>query len=139
MTASTIRCAGAVGYLLQNSAVEKLCEGIREAHVGGAPMSSKMAKRVRAYFHRQKRSDKLRADLSERELEVLSVLTQGPSDKVIADALHIRRPTVRLHYKNIYATLHVKSHAEAVIKALQEEILSVNKEWGAGFRRGAEW
>lgn len=115
--------AGAVGYLLKNSAVEKLCEGIREAHAGGAPMSSEIAKRVLAYFHGQKRSDKLRADLSQRELEVLGALTQGLSDKVIADTLHISIPTVRFHLKNIYAKLHVNSRAEAVIKALQEKIL----------------
>lgn len=115
--------AGAVGYLLKNSAADRLCEAIREAHQGGAPMSSEVAKRVLAYFQQQKKNDKLKASLSERERQVLEALTRGLSDKLIADALNIGIPTVRFHLKNIYAKLHVNSRAEAVIKALQQKLL----------------
>lgn len=115
--------AGAVGYLLKNSAATKLCEAILEAHEGGAPMSSEVAKKVLAYLHGQKKSDRLEAGLSEREAEVLQALTQGLSDKMIADRLHISIPTVRFHLKNIYAKLHVNSRAEAVIKALQDRLV----------------
>lgn len=114
--------AGAVGYLLKNSAATKLCEAIREAHHGGAPMSSEIAKRVLAYFHGQQKANKLLAALSEREKEVLEALTKGLGDKAIADVLHISIPTVRFHLKNIYAKLHVNSRSEAVIKALQQKL-----------------
>jgi DNA-binding CsgD family transcriptional regulator len=53
---------------------------------------------------------------------VLKSLTEGKSDKAIADALFISIPTVRFHLKNIYAKLHVNSRAEAVIKAMQQNI-----------------
>ncbi len=115
--------AGAAGYLLKNSAATKLCEAILEAHEGGAPMSSEVAKKVLAYFHGQKKNDTLKASLSERERDVLEALTKGLSDKIIADTLHISIPTVRFHLKNIYAKLHVNSRAEAVIKALQDKLV----------------
>ncbi len=114
--------AGAVGYLLKNSEITKLCESIKEAYEGGAPMSSEVAKKVLAYFHNQKRESKHSSNLSQREVEVLKALTQGLSDKAIADKLFISIPTVRFHLKNIYAKLHVHSRSEAVIKAMQEKL-----------------
>ena len=114
--------AGAVGYLLKNSSIDKVCEAIKEAHQGGAPMSSEIAKKVLAYFHGQKKSASHTAGLSERESEVLKALTEGLSDKAIADKLFISIPTVRFHLKNIYAKLHVSSRSEAVVKAMQEKI-----------------
>lgn len=111
--------AGAVGYLLKNSSITKLCEAIKEAYEGGAPMSSEVAKKVLGYFHSQKKITKYDAVLSKREIEVLKALTEGLSDKAIADKLFISIPTVRFHLKNIYAKLHVTSRSEAVIKAIQ--------------------
>lgn len=113
--------AGAVGYLLKNSEITKICESIREAHEGGAPMSSEVAKKVLAYFHKQN-NEKYSSSLSQRESEVLKALTEGLSDKAIADRLFISIPTVRFHLKNIYAKLHVNSRSEAVIKAMREKL-----------------
>lgn len=113
--------AGAVGYLLKNSSVTKLCEAIEEAFKGGAPMSSEVAKKVLAYFHNQKKSEFTTA-LSQREQEVLQALTEGLTDKAIADKLFISIPTVRFHLKNIYAKLHVNSRSEAVVKAMREKL-----------------
>lgn len=114
--------AGAVGYLLKNSSIDKVCEAIKEAFEGGAPMSSEVAKKVLAYFHGQKKAVSHTATLSERESEVLKALTEGLSDKAIADKLFISIPTVRFHLKNIYAKLHVNSRSEAVVKAMQEKL-----------------
>ncbi len=114
--------AGAVGYLLKNSSATKLCESIEEAYRGGAPMSTEVAKKVLAYFHGQKKTTRYTALLSDRELDVLKALTEGLSDKAIADKLFISIPTVRFHLKNIYAKLHVNSRSEAVIKAMQEKL-----------------
>jgi len=114
--------AGAVGYLLKNSSITKLCEAIQEAHHGGAPMSSEVAKKVLTYFHNQKKTSKYATELSKRELEVLQALTEGLTDKAIAEKLFISIPTVRFHLKNIYAKLHVNSRSEAVVKAMQEKL-----------------
>lgn len=114
--------AGAVGYLLKNSSIEKLSESIKEAYRGGAPMSGEVAQKVLAYFQGQKKNVKYSAELSDRELEVLKALTEGLSNKEIAAQLFISLPTVRFHLKNIYAKLHVNSRTEAVIKAMQEKL-----------------
>lgn len=115
--------AGAVGYLLKNSDVEKICGAIREAFGGGSPMSAEVAKKVLEYFRNQKKNANLRAQLSDRETDVLYALTEGLSDKAIAEKLFISLPTVRFHLKNIYAKLHVTSRSEAVIKALRDKIV----------------
>ena len=114
--------AGAVGYLLKNSSIEKLSESIKEAHNGGAPMSGEVAQKVLAYFQGQKKTVKYTAELSERELDVLRALTDGLSNKEISAKLFVSLPTVRFHLKNIYAKLHVTSRTEAVIKAMQEKL-----------------
>jgi len=114
--------AGAVGYLLKNSSIEKLTELIKEAYRGGAPMSGEVAQKVLAYFQSQKKNAKYTAALSERESEVLKALTEGLSNKEIAAQLFISLPTVRFHLKNIYAKLHVNSRTEAVIKAMQGKL-----------------
>lgn len=114
--------AGAVGYLLKNSSLEKISESIKEAYNGGAPMSSEIAQKVLAYFQSQKKNVKYTTELSERELEVLRALTEGLSNKEIAAKLFVSLPTVRFHLKNIYAKLHVTSRTEAVIKAMQEKL-----------------
>src|SRR5574341_1497374 len=114
--------AGAVGYLLKNSSIEKLSELIKEAYHGGAPMSGEVAQKVLAYFQGQKKTVKYTAALSDRELEVLSALTDGLSNKEISAKLFVSLPTVRFHLKNIYAKLHVNSRTEAVIKAMQDKL-----------------
>ena len=59
--------AGAVGYLLKNSSLERLSESIKEAYRGGAPMSGEVAQKVLAYFQGQKKNVKFTAELSDRE------------------------------------------------------------------------
>lgn len=112
--------AGAVGYLLKNASVTQLCQAIKEAYAGGAPMSPEIAMKVLNYFHQQKKRTKYTATLSKRELEVLQGLIDGMSDKEISDKLFISVPTVRFHLKNIYAKLHVSSRFEAAVKAMRE-------------------
>lgn len=112
--------AGAGGYLTKNVFFSKLANAIREAREGGAPMSSAIAKRVIDSFKSFKNPT---YDLTERELEVLTLLCQGKSYKVIAEALFISTNTVNYHLKNIYSKLHVNSKAEAMVKASEEGIV----------------
>jgi len=91
-----------------------------EVQEGGAPMSASIAKKVIESFQPAKSSHQYH--LTERELEVLQLLTKGHSTKVIADKLDIAFTTVRSHLKNIYAKLHVNCGKEAIAKALTEHI-----------------
>jgi len=62
-------------------------------------------------------------NLSERGLEILSMLVKGMSYKMIADAAGISWHTVNGHFKKIYEKLHVHSATEAVAKALDQRIV----------------
>jgi len=114
-------CNGANGYLLKKTSPSRLIEAIHEVMEGGAPMSPSIARRVLNSFQTGKSNNKY--DLSEREMQVLQLLINGHSSKIIADQLYISFHTVRSHLKNIYAKLHVNCGKEAIAKALGEHIL----------------
>lgn len=114
-------CAGANGYLLKKTPPEKLFDAIKEVMDGGAPMSPSIAKKVLSSFQAAKSVNKY--DLTEREFEVLKLLTHGHSSKIIAAEMGIAFETVRSHLKNIYQKLHVNCGKEAIAKALKEHIL----------------
>ena len=110
-------CAGAIGYLVKETPPVALLAAIEEAHKGGAPMSSHIARRIAGSFHTQPSS------LSDRETEVLRRLVKGDNYKVIADALFVSANTVKAHIKNIYKKLHVHTRAEAVSKAHKDRLV----------------
>jgi DNA-binding NarL/FixJ family response regulator len=113
-------CAGASGYLLKNTPPARIIEAINEARAGGSPMSPLIARKVLENFSTLRQlSTKDKADLSDREMEVLNHLVKGNSYKMIANACFISVDTVKFHIKNIYEKLHVNSKAEAVAKAFK--------------------
>jgi DNA-binding NarL/FixJ family response regulator len=111
-------CAGACGYLTKNIKPEKLMDSIEEAHNGGAPMSTNIARMVVRSFQRNTKSP-----LSPRETEVLQLLAKGKSYTMIAGELFIDKETVRSHIKNIYIKLEVNSKAQAIEKATKERLI----------------
>jgi DNA-binding NarL/FixJ family response regulator len=111
-------CAGACGYLLKDTPPEKILEAIREAHEGGAPMSSNIARMVVRSFQTEHYSP-----LTKRETGILTELCKGMSYKTIADTLFISEETVRSHIKHIYHKLHVRSKSEAVAKAFKSRLV----------------
>ncbi len=113
-------CAGASGYILKNSSFSKLLSAIDEVLHGGAPLSPSMAKLVLHSFHAIKKTD---YDLSKREKEILGLLVNGYSYKMIAAKCFISIETVRVHIKNIYNKLHVNCGIEAVAMALKHKIV----------------
>jgi len=116
--------AGASGYLLKKSPPAKIIEAIREASMGGAPMTSSIAKKVVQYFSGKGKEKIQENNLSPRELEVLKCLVNGLSYKMIASELCIGIETVRTHIKRIYEKLQVNSNTEAVSKAIRGNFFS---------------
>jgi len=114
-------CAGASGYLLKTSPVEKIIESIREAQDGGAPMTPRVARSVLDMFSR---SSPPHQDygLTAREQKILELMTQGLIKKEIADQLTLSYHTVDTHLRNIYSKLHVHTRTGAVSKALKEKL-----------------
>lgn len=118
-------CAGATGYLVKNTPPVRLLEAIKDAHNGGAPMSSHIARKVITIFQNQTetKTEGPHHNLSDRELDVLNLLAEGNNYQEIADKLFISIDTVRHHIRNIYKKLHVHSQSEAVAKAIKKGII----------------
>jgi DNA-binding NarL/FixJ family response regulator len=107
--------AGAIGYVLKHRPSTELLNAIRDAHYGGAPMSSQIARKVVQFFQNNGSVSEAE-DLSGRELEVLELLAKGYLIKEIADQLGLGFDTVRTYIRRIYEKMHVHSRAQAVAK-----------------------
>jgi len=114
---------GATGYLLKSSSPEKLLESVEIMAHGGAAMSPVIAKMVMTHFQYHEKRETTDYRLSPREREVLHLLVEGLSYKMIADRLNIGFETVRTHIKKIYEKLHVHTMTEAVAKTIKEGLL----------------
>ena len=114
-------CAGANGYLLKKTPPQKLFDALHEVLEGGAPLSPQIAKKVLNTFHVN--TTRFKYSLTPREMEVLQYLTKGYGSKQIAAEMFLSYETVRSHLKNIYQKLHVNCGKEAIVKALQEQIV----------------
>lgn len=101
---------GASGYILKSDNPGKLLQAIEEVYQGGAAMNPAIAQKVLDYFIPRSK-DKC---LTPKENEVLKLLAEGNSYKMIADRLGISYSTVNTHIKHIYAKLHISSLGEAV-------------------------
>jgi DNA-binding NarL/FixJ family response regulator len=110
--------AGAVGYILKQRPSAEVLTAIRDAHEGGAPMSSQIARKVVQFFEKSPATTASDASLSTRELEVLKLLAKGYLIKEIGDQLGISFVTTRTYIRRIYEKLHVHSRAQAVAKYL---------------------
>ena len=106
--------AGADGYLLKRIKPADLRTAVVDVTQGGAPMTSQIARRVVELFHRRPRSPLETVRLTPREEETLMLLSQGHSNKEIADKLLVGIETIRTHLKKVYEKMHVRSRSEAV-------------------------
>lgn len=118
-------CAGACGYLVKKTPPARLLEAIKDANDGGSPMSSRIARQVITAFKEGKSIIPAIQDydLSDREISVLNLLSDGYNYQEIAETLFISVDTVRHHIRNIYKKLHVHSQSEAVAKAIRKKII----------------
>lgn len=115
--------SGANGYILKKTPPVKLLEFITDATTGGAPMTSSIATQVLKMFSEVNIPKNETYNLSQREKEVLQLLTDGYSYKMIAAEMYIAIDTVRSHIKKIYEKLHVNSKSEAVARAFKDRLL----------------
>jgi DNA-binding NarL/FixJ family response regulator len=112
--------AGASGYLLKNTGLVQIIESLKELHNGGSPMSANIARKLVTVFRdKEKEAEPVEA-LSNRENEILLLLSKGLLYKEIADRLSISTGTVRQHIHKIYEKLHVQNRTEAINKAFKK-------------------
>lgn len=114
--------AGASGYIVKGSTSFEIQNAIIDLYNGGSPMSPYIARKVISLLHQK--NDDNNFGLSHRELEVLSLLSEGLLYKEISDKLNISQNTVKNHCKNIYKRLHVQNKVEALNKFSQYNLQS---------------
>lgn len=122
--------SGAQGYLLKDIRSHKMVEMLQSAMNGEAAITPSLAGRVLAEFRRMSlnQSGSSNADhednsLTERELEVLSLVAKGASDKEVAEKLFVSLNTVKTHIRNILSKLRVDSRKEAAKLAQSKGLL----------------
>jgi DNA-binding NarL/FixJ family response regulator len=116
--------AGADGYILKQKSPMKLLEGITDVMEGGAPMTPIVARKVLQLFSNGRKAPSGEdVGLTPREREILGLLVEGHSYKMIAAECHISYSTVNKHVSHIYEKLQVHSVAAAVSKAIQEGLV----------------
>lgn len=136
--------AGAVGYLLTEADDAELAFLLRSIERGGAPMDSRVARRLLSMIAASSRPQGIApvmtrpsmpsaspaqarpapSPLSPRELKVLRLIAQGWSNREIAEAVFLSVNTVEFHAKSIYRKLSVKSRTQAVHEATQHGLLN---------------
>jgi len=114
--------AGADGYLLKNTPMERIMEGILQIREAGAPMSPTIARKVIEFFNPPKIRKRVRHSLTSRETDILQGLADGLTYQKVGDKYFISIETVRYHVKNIYGKLQVNSKVEAVTKYLRGDL-----------------
>jgi DNA-binding NarL/FixJ family response regulator len=108
--------AGADGYLLKRTKPADLRAALLDVLGGGAPMTGQIARRLIESFRRKAKARDDTMHLSVREEQILLLLSQGYSNKLIADKLELSVDTVCSHLKHVFHKLHVSSRTEAVVR-----------------------
>jgi DNA-binding NarL/FixJ family response regulator len=107
--------SGAKSFLLKDTPDDELSATIRAVHAGRQVLPPKVADRLAV---RQQR-----ADMSEREMEVLQLLIKGRSNKEISSSLFVSEDTVKAHLKHLFGKLGVHDRTEAAISAIRHGIV----------------
>jgi DNA-binding NarL/FixJ family response regulator len=128
-------CAGADGYLLKKTSARELVDQLRASGGGGTPMSADVARTVLELVRKlgpgepadrpspPRAEPSSRLDLTQREQEVLRCLVRGRSYKQAAADLGISIDTIRTHVRALYKKLQVHSVAEAITRALRDQLV----------------
>ncbi len=119
--------AGACGYLLKDSSIQELMTGIQAASRGESLISpaiaAKVLQRVRATRTQPEIASTIKAELSDREIDVLKLIANGKDNAVIAAELHISPKTVKNHISNILMKLQIDNRIQAAVYAVRSGIV----------------
>ena len=129
--------AGAAGYLLKGTPVEKIVEAIKDVKAGGAVIQPNLARALlRAIGTRPATGEKPSKEegsgardaagvLTDRELEILQIIAKGLSNNEAAKVLGLSKATIRTHLEHIYEKLDVTNRVEAVTEGIRQGIINI--------------
>ena len=117
--------AGALSYVLKTAGVDVVVESVRAAARGESLLDPSVAAKVLEEMRRARGRDEV-DPLSRREVEVLSALARGRSNKEIAKELSIGEETVKTHVSNILSKLHLADRTQAAIYGLQKRLVRLD-------------
>ncbi|MBW3112816.1 response regulator transcription factor [Bacillus sp. MCCB 382] len=113
--------AGAVSYMLKTSKASEIAEAVRKTYNGQSILEPEVTGKMMTRM-RQKTVSHPHEDLTNRELEILLLMTQGKTNQEIADELYIALKTVKTHVSNILSKLDVQDRTQAVIYAFKHDL-----------------
>lgn len=125
--------AGAAGYLLKGTPVEKIVEGIKDVKAGGAVIQPNLARALlRLIGEAGNRPPTFVPEpgeaihpLTDRELEILQIIAKGLSNNEAAKVLGLSKATIRTHLEHIYEKLDVTNRVEAVTEGIRQGIINL--------------
>ncbi|MEW4308930.1 response regulator transcription factor [Rossellomorea marisflavi] len=113
--------AGAVSYMLKTSKASDIAEAVRKTFAGQSILEPEVTGKMMTRM-RQKTVSHPHEELTNRELEILLLMTQGKTNQEIADELFIALKTVKTHVSNILSKLDVQDRTQAVIYAFKHDL-----------------
>ncbi len=113
--------AGAIGYLLKDVSADELARAIRAAAAGKPTLASEAAQVL--IQSTRAPAEEPGFDLTEREREVLTLMTEGLNNRQVAERLVVSVSTAKFHVSNVLSKLNAASRTEAVAIALQKRLV----------------
>jgi NarL family two-component system response regulator LiaR len=120
--------AGALGYLLKDSMPNELIQAIRDVYRGEPCLHPTIARKLMDELKRDPDLPPTEEPLTERELEVLTLIAQGYSNREIGEQLHLSERTVGKYTSNILDKLHLANRTQAALYALRRGIANLDAE-----------
>ncbi len=118
--------AGADGYLLKEEGEDGLLQAIESVQQGDVPLHPRIARHLVKGATRQAKGTSGVVNLTEREKQVLQLLSKGLNNKEIGEALSVSSGTAKIHVSHILNKLNVSSRTEAAVQAIQLGLVGLN-------------
>jgi two-component system, NarL family, invasion response regulator UvrY len=114
--------AGAAGYLTKNASMDEMLQAIRAIHVGQRYISPDVAQQL-AFKHLSDKEESIFNSLSERELQVMTMITHGCKAQKIAEKLNLSAKTINSYRYRIFEKLDVRNDVELTLLAIRHGLV----------------